>query len=272
MTEVANAEKAARLDPDRLAELEEERRFLLRSLADLEREREVGDVDEADYEAIRDGYTSRAATVLRAIEQGRTVLPQRAPRNLKRLIVGVAVATVVAAILVVLVIRFAAPRGSNDTITGGTDRDRIAALLSDGRVALDGNPAAALQSYNDVLEIDPDNVEAQTYLGWLLALQAETTVGDARAQVIDDAKQALIRATQTDSSYADPYCFLALIAVLFEDDPPTASARKDECLERNPSADLRTFVVASLRTTAITDPSAVSTTAATPQDPVGGAG
>ena len=35
--------------PDRLAELEEERDFLLRSLDDLDREHDAGDIDEADY-------------------------------------------------------------------------------------------------------------------------------------------------------------------------------------------------------------------------------
>jgi hypothetical protein len=46
---------------DRLAELEEERRFLLRSLTDLEREHDAGDVDDLDYETLKDGYTVRAA-------------------------------------------------------------------------------------------------------------------------------------------------------------------------------------------------------------------
>lgn len=51
-----------------LAELHEQRDFLLRSLLDLEAEREAGDLDEADYQALRDSYTVRAAAVLRAIE------------------------------------------------------------------------------------------------------------------------------------------------------------------------------------------------------------
>ncbi len=46
---------------DRLAELEEERRYLLRSLKDLERERAAGDVDDDDYDTLKDGYTVRAA-------------------------------------------------------------------------------------------------------------------------------------------------------------------------------------------------------------------
>ncbi|MBA2386613.1 MAG: hypothetical protein H0V69_05910, partial [Acidimicrobiia bacterium] len=53
------------LDADALADLEEERRFLLRSLRDLDREFEAGDVERDDYDTLRDDYTVRAATVLR---------------------------------------------------------------------------------------------------------------------------------------------------------------------------------------------------------------
>ncbi len=45
---------------DRLAELEEERRYLLRSLVDLDREHDAGDVDDLDYQTLKDGYTVRA--------------------------------------------------------------------------------------------------------------------------------------------------------------------------------------------------------------------
>ena len=66
-----------RVDLDQLAELEEERRFLLRSLADLEREHDAGDIDDADYATLRDGYTVRAAAVLREIDGGRAQLPPK---------------------------------------------------------------------------------------------------------------------------------------------------------------------------------------------------
>ena len=55
------ARAAGRLDPDALAALEEERDFLLRSLDDLEREHDAGDVDDHDYETLKDDYTARAA-------------------------------------------------------------------------------------------------------------------------------------------------------------------------------------------------------------------
>ena len=53
------------VDPDRLAELEEERRFLLRSLNDLEREYRAGDIDEVLL--VLDGTTGQ-----NAMEQART--------------------------------------------------------------------------------------------------------------------------------------------------------------------------------------------------------
>ena len=69
------------MNPDRLAALEEERRYLLRSLRDLDVEYEAGDVDDTDYETLRDDYTKRAADVLRSIESGRTALAARPPRK-----------------------------------------------------------------------------------------------------------------------------------------------------------------------------------------------
>jgi tetratricopeptide (TPR) repeat protein len=51
------------------AELDDERAFLLDSLEDLERERAAGDLSEADYAALRDRYTQRAADVLRALDR-----------------------------------------------------------------------------------------------------------------------------------------------------------------------------------------------------------
>lgn len=49
--------------------LEEDRDYLLRSLDDLEREREAGDLDEADYLVLKDDYTARAAEVLRSLDR-----------------------------------------------------------------------------------------------------------------------------------------------------------------------------------------------------------
>ncbi len=47
--------------------LEEDRAYLLRSLDDLEREHDAGDLDDADYLVLKEDYTARAAEVLRAL-------------------------------------------------------------------------------------------------------------------------------------------------------------------------------------------------------------
>lgn len=48
-------------------DLRHEQQFLLRSLRDLDNERAAGDIDDADYAALRDGYISRTAAITREL-------------------------------------------------------------------------------------------------------------------------------------------------------------------------------------------------------------
>lgn len=109
-----------RLDPDELAALEDQRDFLLRSLDDLEREHDAGDLDDADYEALRSDYTGRAAETLRAIEDQRSLFDD-AKRDTswgRRIAVfgGVAVFAVLAGFLVASAL---GARKSGDAASGG---------------------------------------------------------------------------------------------------------------------------------------------------------
>jgi len=228
------------LNPDRLAELEEERRFLLRSIADLDGERAAGDVDEDDYNALRDGYTARAAAVLRAIDENRAALAPKRPRNWKRLIMITAAVVVVGIVAGILVARNAGQRDPGDTITGGTSPNQVASLLSDAHALFAiGDYGDASERYLKVLDIDPQNVEALTYAGWVLAITAQGQSDETRASLLSRAKELLDDAVAADPTYADPHCFLAIIAVSFEDDPSEGTRRQDECLANNPSADMR---------------------------------
>ncbi|MFM8528604.1 MAG: hypothetical protein ACKOD2_02815, partial [Ilumatobacteraceae bacterium] len=156
---------------DRLAELEEERRYLLASLDDLDREFDAGDVDEADYRALRDGYTARAAAVIREIESGRkqVIVPRRPIRWWRVALVTVAVIGL-GVLSGWLVAHFSGQDVPDASGTVGND-ELVGQLLAEARQL---PPLDALRKFGEVLEVDPGNPEALTYSGWyarLIALQ-----------------------------------------------------------------------------------------------------
>lgn len=223
-------------DPDRLAELEEERRFLLRSLADLEREHAAGDVDEVDYAELRDGYTVRAAATLREIEAGRSVLPVKRSVDWRRRI-----AVLVGALVLIGVVGWAlaatnAQRLPGQTATGLDPRDERQLLLAQARAAQFQQPAAAADLYGQVLDEYPDDVEALTYRGWTTALSAADDV--ALRSALDD----LARAIELDPTYPDPWCFRGIVTYRLLRQPELATDDLDQCLAFNPPADVRELI------------------------------
>lgn len=240
------------VSPDRLAELEDERRFLLRSLADLEREYEAGDVDDVDYRALKDGYTVRAAATLREIEAGRSALPDKPLVNWRRR--GLTAAVVMALIGVVwwALAASSAERLPGQQATGLDPRDERAVLMARARDLQFQSPGAAAAAYEQVLADDPGDVEALTYYGWTLALDAATgaaapgttVAGDADPVVtqLRAAVDALLRATELDPTYADPKCFLGIINANFLGDPDAALPWVNACIDANPPADVRDLV------------------------------
>lgn len=231
---------------DKLAELEEERRYLLRSLRDLEREREAGDVDDADYEALKDGYTVRAAAVLRQLEEGHRRLPPKRPRDWKRQLAVVVVGALVALGIGVALAGAFGERGVDDQITGFSPADEMRSTLVDARAALNrGDFALANQLYvevsQDAIERDEDNVEALAYVGWtfaLLARQAAAESGEVDQDQLSIARLALDEAIDIDPTYADPYCFIAIIEYNFRGDADAALPYVEQCESNNPPADV----------------------------------
>jgi tetratricopeptide (TPR) repeat protein len=233
---------------DRLAELEEERRFLLRSLDDLEREYEVGDVDTADYDTLKDGYTVRAAAVLREIDSGRSRLAPKAPRRWGRLI-GVTAGVLVLAVAIGFVLAGAfGERGSGDEITGFNPGNDARVVLASARDAQNsGDFALANALFGRVVQMERergvDNVEAITYFGWTLALQARQESADMTTDDrLDAARLALSQAIQLDPDYADPNCFLAIVEYAFLDDATAALPYVEVCESSNPPADLAELI------------------------------
>jgi hypothetical protein len=225
-------------DADRLAELEDERRFLLASLADLEREHDAGDIDESDYETLKDGYTARAAAVLRAIDDGRRALPPGPPRRWGRIAVAVGALTVIAVGLGLLVAHFAGQRLPGQTVSGGIAEDSNS-RLAQARSLLGTDPARSLLLYEAVKEVDPDNVEATTYLGWLLSVQAANT---GSAASITQAEGLLDDAITLDPKRADAYCFKAVVRFRFLNDAAAARTALHECAALHPPAEVSGLV------------------------------
>lgn len=190
-----------RVDPDALAALEEERDFLLRSLDDLEREHDAGDVDDHDYETLKDDYTARAARVIRAIESHQARLDAaRPPRSWRRLLATAAGVVAFAVLAGVLVAQASGRREAGDTLTGDirtSTRDRLTEAV---QLASEQRYDEAIEIYDEVLAEQPDNAEALAYKGWFQFLS-----GDA------GALDSLTAALEADPDYPDTHAFLAVI-------------------------------------------------------------
>ncbi len=233
---------------DKLAALEEERRFLLRSLDDLEREHDAGDVDDGDYETLKDGYTVRAAAVLREIDAGQRRVTARPPRRWGRVVL-ITVAIVALAVGVGLVLANAlGERGAGQEITGRTPGDEVRVLLADARAAMNqGRFDLANELYRTVDERERDrgvdNAESRAYYGWTLALLTVGNPDEEQANaILDAAVLALSQAIEIEPTYPDPHCFMAIVEFEFRDDAESALPYVEICEASNPPGDMAELI------------------------------
>jgi len=214
------------LDPDALAALEEERDFLLRSLDDLEREHDAGDVDDTDYAELKDDYTARAARVLRAIDDRRVLAASTASSRSWGRTAGVLVLVGVLALGVGwFVFRDAGTRAPGQGLSGDARQDSANLVLQaqqatgQARAALqEGDTSGALDSfqqaikaYSKALELSPTNVEALTYRAWVLHNVAGGSTSAQAVQLDQEAMAGLDDAVATDGTYADARVFRAVL-------------------------------------------------------------
>ena len=212
----------AHLDPDARAELEEHRRFLLRSLEDLDAERAAGDLDEGDYQALRDDYTARAAEVLRAIEKGQ-VPPggPGAPGRRGRRILAALVVAAMAATAGLSVASFAGTRQPDDTITGNIRETTSGRLADAAGLVAQGDVTEALRIYDDVLAGDPENLEALSERGLLLVSLGFST---ERPGLSEQGRASVEQALVLDPDNARALFYLGLARRLEGDDAGAAEA------------------------------------------------
>lgn len=229
----------ARVDLDELAALEEQRRFLLTSLDDLEREHDAGDLDDADYATLRADYTARAAQVIHAIDNQQELIDATAPehRGMRRLVVVAAVVAVAVVAGLVVASTSGSKRQASQTPGALTPSKATQACIDKmgetfGAKAADGSAFAAsavdtLECFTAQITKDPEDAVAFTYRGRTEALLAQQLDGVASAQdVANFARRAhadLTRALELAPEFPDALAF-ASIAALQEGD--VASARK----------------------------------------------
>ena len=197
---------------------EETTEFLLQSLRDLEREREAGDIDDDDYRALRDDYTVRAASALRAEERG--AAPPVSPRATRSTAQRVAVVLGVIGFAVLSGVLVAQASGRRDTGEGITGEVTLSPTQAAGQcleLSSTGDLVEAVDCYRAVLADDPDNPVALTYLGWTLFLTArqagDSLPVEARVELYVGARTQLDRAVEADPEYADARAFQVVLAV-----------------------------------------------------------
>jgi tetratricopeptide (TPR) repeat protein len=174
----------------------DQREFLLRSLEDLEREHDAGDLDDADYGVLKDDYTARAAVALRTERRP----PASRHRNRGLLVLSAVLAF--AALAGVLVAQASGRRDPGETASGSIDQSVTEKLNEAGRCFSEGDADCAIELYDEVLADQPTNAEALTYKGWAQYV----LLGDT-----EEALTTLIDAASAHGDYPDVHAFLAVV-------------------------------------------------------------
>jgi hypothetical protein len=161
--------------------------------------------------------------------------PATAPphRARPRRVLGVLLAVILAVGLGLVVARMAGQRLPGQTVSGGIAQDTND-RLAQARSLLATDPRRAIDLYTEVLKVDPDNVEARTYSGWLLALQAAQL---GNPDLVRQTEPLLDQAIQLDPDRPDAHCFKAVVRFRFLDDPVTARRELERCQQLDPPAE-----------------------------------
>lgn len=226
------------------AGLEAERDFLLRSLDDLEDEREAGNVDDGTYTTLRDDYTARAAAVIRSLDAGTDLTPSDPPAS-SRLVRTLTVGGIIAFALVAafLLTRAVGERHPGQTITGNskvnaggptTNADPGPALAAAARAQPRSYAARiayaryllqksdfpnAILEFGAAARLDPSQPEPPTYAGWAGALLAQQVQDPkTRQPLLAASLRRITEVTETQPKYPDAYALRGVILYRFEGD------------------------------------------------------
>lgn len=231
------------LDPDELAALEDQRDFLLASLRDLEREHDAGDLDDHDFQTLRDDYTARAAEVLRAIEGRRAALDAaHAPLSWRKRLLALAGVAAFALVAGFVVAGAIGARGEGDTLSGGVTTKSTPSQRAQRCVPeIQSDPVGALACFKEVLDDDPRNPVALTFTGWTLELNAGRLPTDEAERLQATALGYIERAIEADPNYSNARAFRAVMAFR-RGEYQQAKTYLEEFRANDPSADAQAVI------------------------------
>ena len=248
--------------------LAEDREFLERSLADLDAEHAAGDLAERDWRDLRTSYEARLAAVVAAIEgapadasAAQTPAPVPPPtaagegtsegapaavgqrggarRRWPLIAAGV---VLVAAVVGGLALRSSSARLPSGVATGAAvGSERSAQLLAAAASAsAKGDNLKAVEDYEAVLKVDPNQIVALTGEGWILAQTQQPGL-------LQQGVGLLSRALQAQPGYPPAHVYRG-VAYLSEDDYADAVTDLQWYLGHDPDPTLVARVQSALAT------------------------
>lgn len=180
----------------------EELAFLERSLADLDNERDVGDISETDYRSLSSLYAERVAAVRgRTGRGGAGASGER--RSWRR---PLAILVIVAMLGTGVGIGLASALGhrtSTDTATGDIRQSTRGMLFEAQEHMAAGRWAEAEEVYAAVVAAQPSSAEALAWWGWMELLRGDLQAADER----------ITAAVAADPLYPDARVFGAVVTL-----------------------------------------------------------
>ena len=196
--------------------MNDEREFLERSLADLDREREAGDLSDDDFTDLKARYERKLAALPEAScpnppRQGASGWGKKLITALLVLAVGIGGGLAVA--------RSSGSRKPGDTITGNVPAGTQEQLAQAAELTQQGDVLEALKVYDAVLAENPEDPSALTYKGWLLR---NVGIENAEPELAEQGVSYLEQALEIDPTFSEAWLFRGIIFLRDEESPEQA--------------------------------------------------